>query len=177
MRSWRFLGVATSLLFAVGAGVGGGGEPDDLGRDRKLIRGAWVVVEYDQDGTPLPGAIVKRMSVTIGADRVVIRPKLSVQRTPKLTDGTVRPELQFRVEEGQADEAKYVLKRTKKSNVIELSRDGGRGEVVKLKGVYALEGDTLALCIPLPGRKAPKAVPAAPKAGLVRMILKRQAPP
>jgi uncharacterized protein (TIGR03067 family) len=153
----------TAVLLVVAVARSG---DDDLARDRKRIQGTWIIAKYDQDGVALPPAIRDRMRVTVLPDRLVIKPKITMVRMPPLTEGT-RPEVQFRVLADQADEARYVLKRTKKANVIELTQDGPRGEAVKLKGLYLFEGDTLAICIPLLGRKLPKTIPDAPKAGLV----------
>ena len=83
MRCWAFLGMTASLWLV--AGAGGGQDADDLARERQLIRGPWVVVEYDQDGKALPRKLVARLSVTFGPERVVIRPRLTAVRAPKFT--------------------------------------------------------------------------------------------
>jgi uncharacterized protein (TIGR03067 family) len=158
------------------AGRAGDNTPEDLARDRRGIQGTWKVVEYDQDGKRLPAEVLKRLRVTFQDDQMRIAPRILVQRTPPVPDGAPQPEAQVKVEDGKSDEAKYVLKRTKKAKVIELTQHPERGSPVKLKGVYSLEGDTLAIALPLPGRKQLKQVPRAPKAGLVRIILQRAIP-
>lgn len=152
----------------------GGAEADDLARDRKLIQGTWSVAAYDMDGRPLPPDIVKKMSVVIKADRLVIAPRVVARRSTTPAEGK-QAEVKFLVEEDQADEAAYRLDRTKKGNVIELTQDAGRGAVRKMTGLYALDGDALTVCIPLPDHKLPKKMPEAPKAGVVRLVLKRAA--
>jgi len=60
--------------------------------------------------------------------------------------------------------------------VIELTQDAG-GRAQKITGAYALEGEQLTICLPLPDRKVPKKIPAAPTSGLVRLVLKKSAGP
>jgi uncharacterized protein (TIGR03067 family) len=163
---------AVAALVLVSAGTWAG-EEDGLAQDRKLIRGAWVVVAYDLDGKQLPAEIVKKMSVTIRKDRLTIAPKVVAKRSSTLKGDKRQSEVAFALEAGQSDEATYSLVAAKKRKVIELTQDIGRGEARKIKGLYALEGDMLTLCVPLPDRNLPKKIPASPKTGLVRMLLKR----
>jgi uncharacterized protein (TIGR03067 family) len=166
---------AVALLALAAAGTRGD-QDDDLARDRKLIQGSWGVTAYDQDGTALPAELLKKLTVTIQADRLTIRPRVVAQRKPTLKGDRKQEEVQFTTAEGQADEAAYRLDTAKKRKVIELTQDPGNPSR-KIRGLYALSGDTLTLCIPLPDRKLPKAIPDAPSAGLVRMVLKRAPAP
>jgi uncharacterized protein (TIGR03067 family) len=148
-------------------------DTSDLARDRKLILGTWSVTAYDQDGKSLPPDLIRKMSVVIQAEKLVISPRMVARRSPVLKDGRTEFELKFAVDEGKTDEANYRLDLTKKGKVIELTQDLGRGETIKITGLYSLEGDSLTICLPLANRKVPKKMPEAPKAGLVRMILKK----
>jgi uncharacterized protein (TIGR03067 family) len=160
-----------ALLLLVPA-VTWGQDGDELDRDRKLIQGTWAVVAYDQDGKELPAEIIKKMSVRIQADTLTIRPRVVAQRTPILKDGRRQTEVKFTAEEGQADEAPYRLGTSKKRKGIELTLGRG-GQARKVMGAYELAEDNLTICLPLPDGKLPKQIPAAPKAGVVRLVLKR----
>jgi uncharacterized protein (TIGR03067 family) len=167
-----FLAVAALALVHTGA-RGGENENEDLARDRNQIQGAWSVISYDQDGKELPAEILKKMSVTINADTIAIRPKVVARRTLTPKDGKVQAEVKFTAEEGKTDETRYRLDVAKKRKVIVLTQDAGRGESQKVRGLYALEEDLLTICLPLADRKLPKKIPGSPAAGLVRMVLKR----
>jgi uncharacterized protein (TIGR03067 family) len=167
-----FLAMAALTLIHTGA-RGGENENEDLAQDRKQMQGSWSVVAYDQDGKELPAEILKKMSVTVNADTITIKPRVVAQRTLTPKDGKAQAEVKFAVEEGKTDETKYRLDVAKKRKVIELTQDVGPGEPQKVRGLYALEGDRLTLCIPLAESKLPKKIPGSPAAGLVRMVLKR----
>jgi uncharacterized protein (TIGR03067 family) len=171
MRHLAYITVAVVALFPP-ALWGADGEVDDLARDRQQVRGAWNVIAYDQDGRALPADIVKKMRVTIEADRIVIRPKVVAHHTATFKDGGQQVSVKFGIEEGKVDRATYRLDRVKQLKVIELTEDVS-GDSRKIRGLYALDGDTLTICLPLPDRKLPKKMPPSPKAGLVRLVLQR----
>ena len=174
MRYQVFLTAA--LLALISADLQAGeGETDDLVRDRKQIQGTWDVVGYDLDGRSVSAKIVKKMGVVIQADKLTISPKVVAQRSVTLKDGQRKTEVKFTIEEGKNDEARYRLDTVKNKKVIELTQDAGRGEVRKITALYALQGDSLTICIPLADRKLPKKIPDSPTAGVVRIILKRAA--
>jgi uncharacterized protein (TIGR03067 family) len=97
------------------------------------------------------------------------------QRSVTLKDGKRETEVKFAVQEGKGDEARYRLDMARSKKVIEMTQDAGRGEVRKITALYALDGDSLTICIPLADRKLPKKMPDGPTAGMVRMVLKRAA--
>ncbi len=149
------------------------GDPDELAQDRNRIQGTWSVLAYDQDGKPLPPEIVSKMSVSIQAATITIKPKVTVQRTITVKDDKRQAELKFTTEAGKSDVAKYCLDVAKKRKVIELTQEMERGPARVIQGLYALDGDALTICLPLPDRKLPNKVPNAPKPGFVRLVLKR----
>jgi uncharacterized protein (TIGR03067 family) len=165
--------LAVVALTLIHTGTWGGENDKDLTQDRKRIQGSWSVDSYDQDGKELPADILKKMSVTIKADTITIKPKVVAQRTLTPKDNKTQVDVKFTMEEGKTDEAKYRLDTVKQRKVIELTQDVGRGEVQKIQGLYELEEDMLTICLPLADRKLPKKLPGSPTAGLVRMVLKR----
>jgi uncharacterized protein (TIGR03067 family) len=171
MRCLAFPIVA--ILAVVAAGTRGS-EDDDLARERKLVQGNWKVAAYDHDGTQVPAGILKKMSVRIASERLVISPKVVVQRKMYL-DGR-KDEVQFVVEEGKTDEVRFQFGRTGKRKVIELTQDVGRGQSGKIKGLYSLASDRLTICIPLADRKVPQKMPTSPKAGMARLVLEPAKP-
>jgi uncharacterized protein (TIGR03067 family) len=155
------------VLLALAPLASGADGQDDLARDRQRIQGTWTAQAYDLDGKALPAEIVQTMRVVIEPDRLVITPKVSAQRIAPLK------EVKFTAEAGRSDQARYRLEATKKRKVIELTQDVGPGEARKIKGLYALDGDSLTICLPLADGKLPNKVPTMPKNGLVRMVLRR----
>jgi uncharacterized protein (TIGR03067 family) len=140
--------------------------------DRKALKGTWTVVGYDMDGKELPPDLAKKMTVTIQGDRFTIAPRVIVERTSSIGE---KPDVKFRLAEGKSDEAKYRLMDKKKQPVIELTRNAGKDGATTVKGVYLLDSDLLTICIPLRDGKLPRKIPDSPKAGFVRMVLKRSA--
>lgn len=139
--------------------------------DQKALQGTWTVVGYDMDGKQLPSDLSKKMTVTIQGDTFTITPRVIVERSV----GGDKPDLKFRLAEGKSDEAKYRLMDKKKQRVIELTRNAGKDGATTVKGVYSLDNDVLTICIPLGDGKLPKKIPDSPKAGFVRMVLKKSA--
>jgi uncharacterized protein (TIGR03067 family) len=168
----RRASLAVAVLAVIVSAAQCGENDDDLVRDRKQIQGSWSVLAYDLDGKSLPADILKTMTVTIQADKLVISPRVAALRTPTLTDGKRQVEVKFSAEEGKKDEATYRLDVSKKGRVIELTQDAG-GQPRKLQGAYALDGDALTIWLPLADRKLPKKLPTSPTPGVVRLVLRR----
>ena len=139
--------------------------------DRKRVQGIWTIVAYDMDGKELPADLAKKVTVTIQPDTLTITPRVVVERT--LSFDNKKPDLTFRLAEGKSDEAKYRLVENKKQRVMELTRNAGKDGATTVKAVYSLDNDVLTICIPLADGKLPKKFPDSPKAGFVRMVLKR----
>jgi len=66
------------------------------------------VLAYDLDGQALPAEAVKKLSVTIHADRIVIRPKVNAQRLPTVKGGQAKADVQFTLDEGRADRRRSI---------------------------------------------------------------------
>jgi uncharacterized protein (TIGR03067 family) len=176
----RYLAFPIIVSFALVAarGIQGAEGDNDLAQDQKRVLGGWNVTAYDQDGRPMPAETVKKMSVSIKAGKLIISPKVVIERkTSPKSDGKKKEEVKFVVEEGKSDEVQYRLSRAGKRKVIELTQDIGRGQSRKIKGLYALASDTLTICIPLTDRTLPKKIPDSAKAGLVRLVLVRATEP
>jgi uncharacterized protein (TIGR03067 family) len=170
--TYRLVVVAT-VLTLMPVCSHGADDKDDVGQDRRLIQGTWGVLAYDQDGKRLPAEIIDKMSVAIKDDKIIIRPRVVVQRVPAKPDDKKNMDVKFTLDEGKTDEAKYLLDTVKKQKVIEMTQDTGGGKSRKMTGAYVLDGDLLTICIPLADHKVPRTIPTGPTAGLVRLVLKR----
>jgi uncharacterized protein (TIGR03067 family) len=139
--------------------------------DQTTIQGAWTVSEYDQNGTRVPADILRRMKVTIKADKISISPRVVFQYQPVFKSGRKDVEVRFSFEADKSDEATLKVKPDK--GWIDLIWRGSRGETKATKGIFLLDGKTLTMCFALADKKRPKKLPAQPKGGLLRMVLKR----
>jgi uncharacterized protein (TIGR03067 family) len=135
------------------------------------ISGSWTTQEYDQNGKQAPADIVRQLKVQIQADTIRIRPRITVRYRPVIKNGKREVEVVYAPVADQEDAIGYKLDPAK--GRITLFWRGGRGESQTRKGVYRLEGDTLKICFPLAKNKRAKKFPDQPKAGVVRMVLKR----
>lgn len=136
------------------------------------LQGMWTAVEYDQNGTPAPDAIARKMKIKIDGEKIVIQPRIVASYKP-LIGGDKKVEVSFTVEADKNDEVAYKLDIPK--GRIDLVWKVPRGDTKTTKGVFHLEDDTLKICFALPDKNRPKKFPDAPKTGLVRMVLKRDA--
>jgi uncharacterized protein (TIGR03067 family) len=135
------------------------------------IQGKWTALLYDQNGKPLPSDIVKKLKVTILAEKIEIRPHITARYKPALKNGKREVQVIFAAAEDETDTIGYKLIPAK--GRINLSWRGAKGESKSIKGVYLLEDQTLKICFPLGEKKRPKKFPEQPKTGYVRMVLKR----
>jgi uncharacterized protein (TIGR03067 family) len=159
----RAVVIASLLALPVAAPAGG---PAPSG-----IQGSWTTREYDQNGTQPPADLIRQMTVRIQADTIRIRPRIAVRYRPVVKNGKKEVEVVYTTAADQEDAIGYKLDPGK--GRITLIWRGARGESETRKGVFRLEGDTLKICFPLSKNKRPKKFPDRPKAGVVRMVLKR----
>lgn len=88
-------------------------------KDEDSIRGSWVMVSGDKGGEPAPEKFVKTFRMTFAAAG-----KLTAREKEEDQEGT------------------FKLDAAKKPRHIDISIDGKM-----LEGIYALEGDSLKLCV------------------------------
>lgn len=139
----------TLLLTATCLLTAGADEPTD----KDKILGTWKITKETRDGKDVPADANKNVRVTFTADKMQIK------------------------EGDMAHEASYRLDRTKKPTGIEIVPADGPHKGQKLQGVYALEGDTLKVCIVLaPGKTVPTEFVAKPESGCVLLSLQREKP-
>jgi uncharacterized protein (TIGR03067 family) len=135
------------------------------------IQGKWTAIVYDQNGKPLPSDIVKKLKVTILPEKIEIRPHITARYKPVLKNGKREVEVIFAAAEDKTDTIAYKLIPAK--GRINFSWRGATGESKTIKGLYLLEGETLKICFPSGEKNRPNKFPDQPKAGYVRMVLKR----
>jgi uncharacterized protein (TIGR03067 family) len=151
-----FCAAATPLIFATE-------------QPREKLQGNWIVVAYDQNGHAAPAEIVAKMKLTIKNDQLTIQPRVVAQYKPDFSNNK-KIEVAFGVDGGQT-EASFKLEPEK--GRIDLAWKGARNETKTTKGLYLLDDDALKICFAMENKNRPKKFPEAPKAGLVRIILKR----
>jgi uncharacterized protein (TIGR03067 family) len=140
---------------------------EEPSQDHKAMQGTWLVVEYDQDGKQPSAEILKKMKVVVRGDKLTITPRLVVEVVPFTKD-----KVKFSLDEGKSDESQFKLDPTKKTKVLDLISSG---DAKTTKGMYLLDESTLRICFALGNRNRPKKFPDEPKAGLVRLVLQREA--
>jgi uncharacterized protein (TIGR03067 family) len=139
------LGVA--LLLVAGAGVGASGQ--EKGKtDADKIQGSWTFVTVEKGGVESNDDIPKEAEVVFTADKVKIQAQ------------------------GKEMEIGYKLDSAKKPKHIDfLVNEGGKEAV--LKGIYALDGDTLKICFAPPGDKRPTELRSELGSSEMSVVMKR----
>ena len=106
--------------------------------DVDKLQGTWVAVSIESDGKMVPEEKVKNVKMVIKDDTMNIT-----------TGGPGR----------QPPPATYKLDEKKKPKAIDITAGGRDGSGKKtddvLQGIYELDGDTLKICLGLPGKDRP----------------------
>ena len=148
--------------------------------DRELIVGTWKVVAEEVAGQPLPQEILDalKLTLTFTADNVIGRPE---GQFPKplvealIAKGVLPKEAAVALEKGV--EGIYHLDPTKTPKTFDLTYLSPIRKTAL--GIYALDGDTLKLCLSInPEQVADRPTEFATKGGGLRILvtLKRQPP-
>jgi RNA polymerase sigma factor (sigma-70 family) len=120
--------------------------PDDL----KQLQGTWQAVALEHNGEKLSAEAVKGFNVAIGKDRVT-----------------------FHSTNGDSGAA-FKLEPSSKPKVIWLEHAGAGRKVEMVRGIYALEGDRLRICVDNDeGKARPTEFATRPGSGLTLMVLER----
>jgi uncharacterized protein (TIGR03067 family) len=136
--------LAASLVMADGP------QKEQAKTDLERIRGTWSIVAMEADGEQAPAEIVATLKLVFKDDRLTFRPG-----EPGFTNYT------FRLDS-----------KAKPPNFDMTHADGNhKGETQK--GIYALEGDSLKICL---GEKRPSEFTAKAGSGQVMYVLKRVKP-
>jgi uncharacterized protein (TIGR03067 family) len=125
--------------------------------DHVLIQGTWHVTAVEVLGKPLPAEIVKTLAptVTFAADRMMAGPKEALRMGKQMLEavsaqGLLPPETTALID--NALESVYHLDATKTPRTIDLLTLGPVRKTAL--GVYALDGDSLQLCLSLDTTRA-----------------------
>ncbi len=148
MRRAAFAVLAVGLLAATGAAGGPADKADKKEVDR--ILGTWSAVVGEKEGRQAPEAELKDFRVTFGA-------------AGKLTAS----------HDGKDLEWSYKLDATKKPRQIDVTiKEGGEGRL--FKGIYALEKDTLKICLAHPSAERPTEFATREGVKTMLLVLKRE---
>jgi uncharacterized protein (TIGR03067 family) len=151
MMSRRLVPAAALVLLA--AGLSAAAEPPAAkppAADRDKIQGTWKVAAEVEDGRESPAARSGKVRLVFAADKLLLK------------------------EGDEVQEAAFTLDATRTPRVIELVPAAGPHKGKKLAGIYALERDTLRVCLPTePGKEAPADFGCRPGSGRILLTLQR----
>jgi uncharacterized protein (TIGR03067 family) len=141
MRLHLLVAVAAGLLLAADAPQQG-----DAHKDAEKLQGTWKVVSMEKDGKQAPDEVIREQKPwVIKGDKIIT--------DEKAKDGT----------------STYKLDPSKKPKAIDISHP--ESDVKSTPGIYALEGDTLKLCLSYPANKDRPTEFAAKKGSKVLLIV------
>jgi uncharacterized protein (TIGR03067 family) len=137
IRCTLALTVALALVLGTSAQENGKKEQDKL-------QGKWQIAKMEIEGKELPPDDLAKLKITIEGDKLI---------TTK--------------DSGEQEKNAFKLDASKKLPTIDVTPQTGPAEGQTLQGIYALEGDTLKMCLALPGVDRP----AAFAAGDMRVLI------
>jgi uncharacterized protein (TIGR03067 family) len=149
------LGVGTSLVRGPAGAAGPAAKKADKRSDGDKIQGTWKVVSFEVEGKKQDDA---------KADQIK-KARWEIKRGEIIVKGR-----------GDDRVSTYKLFPDRKPKAIDVTpQTGGPPEQGKVfRGVYALEGDTLKLCLPTPGNtERPKEVATRAGSGTMMIVLRR----
>ena len=144
----RWRAVLLIFTFSILLATDLGAKEDSPVPDDQTIQGSWIVTSAEGEGKPRPDDI--GLKATFAAD------KLTFQRDDQDAFGI-----------------KFKLDSTQKPKAIDTSHELDPGRPIIQLGAYALEGDTLKLCLAPAGKPRPAKLETKPGDGLVLFVLKR----
>jgi uncharacterized protein (TIGR03067 family) len=135
------LALTSALVLTAGAAA------QDAKKEQALLQGKWKAVKIEIEGKEIPADELAKLKITVEGDKFI----------------------------GQKDnneQEKNLMKLdpTKKPKAIDLTPQSGPSEGMTLQGIYELTGDTLKMCLALPGANRPDAFAA----GEMRVLITLQ---
>lgn len=119
--------------------------------DRDKLQGAWKVAAEVEDGRESPAARSGKVRMVFAGDKLLLK------------------------EGDEVQEAVFTLEADRNPRVIGLVPAAGPYKGKKLIGIYALEGDTLRVCLPTePGKELPADFGCRPGSGRILLTLQRE---
>jgi uncharacterized protein (TIGR03067 family) len=151
--------------------------------DPNNIQGTWTIQAIEFDGKAVPAEEIKNAKVVITADKIIMtKGAESKEETYKLDPGQSPRGIDLTVTiEHRAGEFTHVATKigekapAKKSTPPPAIEGKLLGyETKNAKGIYALEGDTLKICVNMENGERPKEFSSKPGLNQFVMTLKRQ---
>jgi uncharacterized protein (TIGR03067 family) len=120
------------------------------GDDAKKMQGVWDIVEYEVQSKPLPANVLKKVKAVFTGDK-------------------------FKIDTGSPDvkESTFKLDSAKNPKQIDFAGEE-KGAPVKMKGIYAFDGDSLKICLIVDPAARPTEFKTDEKTKSVRMVLKKE---
>jgi len=142
------------LLTGFGSAVALCDGPDDaVKKELKALAGTWKAVSLETDGKPAPDDIVKKVVMTRDeSGKTVIR-------------------------RGEMVVVEAVVKKidpSRKPKTIDSEQTVGEHKGKTIQGIYEIDGDTLRVCVALPGKERPTVFSAKAGSGNSLAVYKRE---
>jgi uncharacterized protein (TIGR03067 family) len=133
--------LTTALVLTTGAAA------QDAKKEQALLQGKWKAVKLEIEGKEIAANELAELKISVEGD-------------------------QFIGKKGAGDPEKNQMKLdpAKKPKAIDLTPLSGPSEGMTLQGIYTLDGDTLKMCLALPGANRPDAFAA----GEMRVLITLQ---
>jgi uncharacterized protein (TIGR03067 family) len=142
-------------------------------KDRESLQGSWRLVACTHDGKEVPAELVKQVQIDFQGNRMRFSPPLDISE--RQIEGDKEKHVEFQIGEGEF-EVVFRLEPARKPKGIELTMsDTVQGQVVK--GIYALEGARLKICLGEKDRPTDFTCKAESRRGLYVMEKKPVAKP
>ena len=120
------------------------GKPAAQANEREQLQGTWRLVACTQDGIDASSDLAKRVQIEFQGDKMRFTPPLEFRET--VVEGQKEKHVEFRIGEGRF-EASIQLYPASKPKGIDLTETDGVKKGPVVKGIYALEGNRLRICV------------------------------
>ena len=150
MKRYLLTALAAGLLLAAQDA-----KEDATKKDLEQIQGTWRLVSRQRDGRTDPPVAVKDVLMTNKGDQFSFKGAASGAGA---TQGT------------------FKLDATKTPKTMDRIPADGPNKGKTLPAIYALEGDTLKICVAVAGKERPKEFATKPGSGYVLSVFKREKP-